>query len=1268
MSCKLSLLSVLNMLVLLGFYVPKSKAEKIFVTGKDHGELSPGHVQAAEDFFSSKLKQNGNFDAEKIMEFLQYLKHEKKVVVKEVYETILFEKLAIDIKKYKKSKKKAEEKSGSEGSIIRGYNEYLIPKIEHLYKLVSSNIDQDLWQGIVDDFARVYVTYFIPNGHRSPWPEDVDIVHVGKRLFKPNKFRKNDIDGIQAFNLQTDRKNIVPIRGCLGKHIKLYHYLSPEELKKLIKCGYDISKIDPGVSILWQKPSYTNKKKDLAEVDYFPEDDDRIVYKRVNFRSRLSEKIKTKFKNKRNGRTYDLKVKMGQEVHSELLVSRLLAKAGLNQDRVQYRKKVRIYLEDESLEEFFAAFASKYRIESIARFIKAHGVEEETGVEWIEIKDVLLEGRPDDEVRVAPFDIGSWDLQNRREYRSLILLLGWMGIHDLHPGNCKLVFKESDQGLMPMHRLHDPASSLGGPMYLKKPKQIFSLGSIYRVNAFTDSFVKLDKKEKNVKIFWNDFANRRRNFQNTTWFDLKWMARNIASIDKQQIWDILVQTGMPFPIAKIYYLKLLLRRNEILKSFDLDSEFELDDVPDLKDVNLQDEDGDVIKKGKVVKTYFKDKNDPVQIASNWWTALPSLITFDIPVQEWRIAQSKDNGTSGLSGLEGVKQDLNLSNFSRTSTKFPIGLGITAIATRRVEPNFQLMGANGKIHLYKITDSIQLQVGVDSPLLRKLIKKVPILEADFKLSLYVKEFRHIHYEDEVGKAYFSKYDLIKIICNINHYAAFKLKPLEVIHSFDKIGFEMESGIGAYSTDPIFSNELSFLGGIRKITSNYIVRDQYGELHYYKDRDFGNYGGLSLDLGSVNLFALNLPLFNMRLGSSRFTYHMKDYVMRLPEQDRDKAEELVTESRKLKEYLALKDLSKSQVSSDAVDLNYSVDAKGSASTKGLGLLFLFNKLSAKSKVSSEVTLKNGEHKYFYRISRVDNKHVGVEQLELEISSFDLLVKNRKRTQIELEMDEDEGENFVLVLRTEGFYRSRTLEKVNALIHDLNRRYSVDNTNQFYDNFILPTEDQIKKYPKVYALTHTFLFGKELKKIFSKYSDNEIKAITRSHFTNSWYFTPGEPAKIKDFRKKYALKVRVNKVLALYKKIKNDYGREPNREINRSIAKNLVKLVRLLKTDVFGLHFFKEVCGKDGMFVIGEITGLLRSYSALNDLMQLQRRRFMAKSWGTYVDRPPLQKFLRKNRLIPPSSHIEKSNTDNDIFGKLQTGVPPNLDSLYNHNDHF
>lgn len=1270
MFSRLALLNAFKIVVLLNTMTVSLQAES-FTAEKDHGELSAEHVQASKDYFSDRLKHDGSFSAEKIANFIEYLSYERNVVAGEIYETTLFEKLVIDVKKYKNARKKSKEVSGLQGSVVRGYDQYLIPRMQYLLKLVKANEKQDQWQAIVDDFARAYVSYFIPNGHRSIWPEDVDIPQIGKKLLKPYKFVKEDKNGIEAFNLRVGNKNIGPVRECLGNYIKLGDYLSPIELKQLINCGYDISKIDPGVSAFWHRPLDQDSANPTDGPEYFPQAEDRIIYKRVNFRSRLSEKIKTQFVNKRNGKTYDLKIKMGQEAHSDFAVSKLLEQTGLNQDRVQYREKVRIYLEDSSLDEFFAAFASKYRIESIARFVKAHGIEEKTGIEWVDFNDVLLEGRPKDEIRVSPFDIGSWDLQNRREYRSLILLLGWMGIHDLHPGNCKLLFKETQDGLKVLHRFHDPASSLGGPMYLKKPKQVFSLGSIYRVNAFASSFISLDRNDEFVKIRWNDFANRRRNFKDTTWYDLKWMARNIASIEKEKIWSILIDSGMPFPVAKIYYFKLLKRRNQIIQTFELEEEFAIDDVPNLKDVNLKDEEGDVIKKGKVVKTYFKGKNDPVQIATNWWTALPALMTFDIPVQDWRIAQTNDSAVSGLSGLEGIKQDLNLTNFSRIRTKFPVGLGITAIATRKVEPNFHIMGANGKIHLYQITDSIQLQVGVDSPFFSKLLRRLPLLDGDFRLSIFIKEFRHIHYKDKVDKAYFSRFDLIKILTNINHYAAFKLKPLELIHTFDKIGFELESGVGVHSTDPFINNEFSFLGGSGKITSDYTLRDQYGQIHYYKDRDIRSYGGFSLDLGTIDLLALNLPLVSMNLGSSSFKYKMKDFVMKLPEQDRDKSLDQLTQTRRMREYIALKKLSKKSSEkelSELVDLNYSVDAKGSASSKGLGLWFLFNNLSAKSKVKSEVTLGDGEKKYFYRIAHTDNKHVGIERFELDVSSFDLFVKNRKRTSVELEMDEDEGENFVLAIRTEDFFRSRKLEKVNALIYDLNRRYSFDSREPFYDEFILPNEEQVKKYPKVYALTHTFLFGKELKKTFTKYDESTIKAIAKSHFTNSWFFTPGGTRKVKGIGKKIVLTTKVNKVLSLYRKIKNEYAGQPSRERNRKISKYLVKLARVLQTEVYGLHFFRETLGKKGMFVIGEITGLLRSFSALNDLMQLQRRRFMAKSWGNYRDRPPLQKFLRKRRLIPPLVQIDKTNPDNSIFGKTQTGVPPNLESLYNHNDHF
>ena len=80
------------------------------------------------------------------------------------------------------------------------------------------------------------------------------------------------------------------------------------------------------------------------------------------------------------------------------------------------------------------------------------------------------------------------------------------------------------------------------------------------------------------------------------------------------------------------------------------------------------------------------------------------------------------------------------------------------------------------------------------------------------------------------------------------------------------------------------------------------------------------------------------------------------------------------------------------------------------------------------------------------------------------------------------------------------------------------------------------------------------------------------------------------------------------------------------------------------------------------------MIPNYSSLQDLQQLQRRRFGAKSWGGYKAVSPLQKFLRYQRQIAPSVFIDKSVSDNVIFGPLELSLPPNIELFYGHGTQF
>jgi hypothetical protein len=49
-------------------------------------------------------------------------------------------------------------------------------------------------------------------------------------------------------------------------------------------------------------------------------------------------------------------------------------------------------------------------------------------------------------------------------------------------------------------------------------------------------------------------------------------------------------------------------------------------------------------------------------------------------------------------------------------------------------------------------------------------------------------------------------------------------------------------------------------------------------------------------------------------------------------------------------------------------------------------------------------------------------------------------------------------------------------------------------------------------------------------------------------------------------------------------------------------------------------------------------------------------MGKSWGTYPVVPPIQKFLRTQRYIPPTLLITSVIPLQDIFGTLPTAQAP------------
>lgn len=1229
--------------------------------GLDQASLHSAHIKDTNTYFEKHLKSEGKYNAEKISSYISHLEKMRDEIKSDIYETTLFEKLELDVKKFKKSQKKARQKSdANQGSeILHGFEHFILPTMYKLLNHVNQNAQEDILDGILADFVRGFVTYYMPDGYRSFWPGDADGLQIGAKALLPYWFRKEDKHKIEASNLQVGEVFEARISNCLNISVDKDHFLSNIEILKLKECGFDISLLNPGISAFWMPPQ--NPIQVNEAYSSIPLESERIYYRKVSLRSKSSPKIKAYFK--RDKKKHNIKIKFGHEVHTDLFASKIAEMIGFSADEQVYKNRVKVYFEKgDSFEEYRSALANKYGIESIARFTIANGKDEHG--EWMLLEDTMVEGRPDHELRLAPFDIMSWGLLNRREYRSFIMFAAWIGLHDVQPTNFKQLFQKMDDGtLFPLHRMHDLGASFGGRLDLKQPKNPFGWAEFYKANHFHSSFLKTSPRKDSFFLNWNDWSNRRGNFKHTTYNDAVWMIRKILTYcTEEKLLEAAEFSGMPSAVGKLFVHKLLMRQNEMIHATQLEKEFASHPLEALKYLHIEDEQGEVLKKGKIVRRSFPGQNTPVQLNKNWWTSIPGLITFDLPVAKWGNHSYASTQVRGK-GFQGIQLGAGIGGKHANESKYrlPIGIGVQLIFTRRVRPNTHYLNTEDQVRLYQIEDQVKIQVGADSPLLEHLIKKVSPLSGGGQIKFYEKSIRHIHYTDHVKAGYASAFRIPKIASNIHKFATEELKPLELVRHFDKVGIEFTADAGVYSAKPVFENGVGI--GLTYINMNSVhyARDEYGQMHVYDDNANTDLHRFHLSIAYLNLGVVNAPLFKFAHYNESFNNQVKDYILNKEDKCRyhDQSESGSQNTENELEWLKKIEIyQNNQQKPKPEEYTFSVDASGKKHGKSFGAGFIFNREKFTSESKFRVKSPSGDLDNFYRFEIAYAKYTGWNGgLNQDIPTLDILVNHRTSNKLTLEMELAEKKDFVITIRSEDFFKSRSQEKVNLLIQSLNQRYSQNDETPFYRDFTLPPLEEVTKYPKVYAVTHVFVQGNK--------SIQKIKSIDQHQFIESLdeYFSK---KKSKRFKLNPFKKHRIKK---LFRKLKNlSETAEKNLEDRQKFGKTFVKLLYDLETDHYGLHMLKEISGTDGVFVMGQIYGLLRSFSSLGDLQQLQRRRFMAKSWGSYDARPVLQRFMRHQRLVRPVAFIEKLYSDIDIFGSLETAINPNFDLPYSHDRQF
>lgn len=1232
--------------------------------GVDHAPLSEGHINDRASFIDRQLKHNGQYDPQKILAFIARLKKEQKEFQHDVYETKIIEKLELDLKSWKAAEKKAEESSNLQSRYQMAFTNYLLPLMETLYQRVQNHQQPETWEALVAEFVRGYTSFYVPNAFRTVWPFDIQMGEVVKRALLPQRF-KRDEKRLEANNLQVSADNIKAIEFCLRRPIKLGSYLRQDVLENIMACGIDISKFDPGVSMLWKALSpeelQTIHQEDLRE---FPREDQSVKFKKVILRGQGSPKLKVSFPGA-DGKAKYLKLKIGNEVHTDRAVSKLLELGGFNQDQMLYRKKIRVDLGKTSYDEFKSLYANKYNLAGLERYIFARGGS--LGSEWIIFKDVVLEAKPDYELRLGPVDFGSWDLMNRREFRSFSLYLAWLGVIDTKLANFRFALRRHDQNFVPLVRMQDMGFSLAPSIFIRKPRSFFVIDTSYTVNEFDTTFIASNAKRSEVRLLWNDFARRSRNTVMTTYNDLKWLARKIAAIKSEDIYQALIDSGMPEPVAKVYHLKLLHRRNHMLEAFALEDELPLLEIPNLKDFNPYDhEQHPAIKNGQVTQTAFKDKTNIVHPQKTWVTVLMDLASFNIPVYKWAGASEQLDNETSLKGVQALSHRLGIKpSYGQTWTSnVPLGIGLQAVLSRKVEPSKQIINYKGKNHLFQIVDQVTIRFDLNSPFLNQLLKSLKYIGLSANIKFFEQRYEFIHYSDHGNKAYLRPFLLHKILSNIEHFAAYKLDVHEVIKCYSRYGLESEAGVGVYLGDPFLSNEVGGLFGRRNELAKYYFRDQFQQLHIYVDQLKTLAFGFNLDILTTDFKVGQSSLLKLEFGKNKFRLDTKNLLFKMNELNRDLEDSKLSPQRRQQEYQVLNEIKhnkfKQEKTYDFVTQNFKFDAQGKVASTSRSLFWLFSKEKQKITSTNNIVSTQGKERHFLRMLSSKRKSTGIEQFNFFLNNSDALMKLRKRIRIESEIDRDYPQNFIAILRSEDFFRDRDKDSLLALMNDLNRRYGNNETHLFYDPKRLAHVDNDIDFKQIYALTRVFINGKKLLISLKNKSQQELKNGLNEHFSNLEKEKAFFPQLRRDFE--------VRRTLTIIKKIQNLLNHSDLRVSVLSLAKLYHKLLKSLKTEYYGLSFLKSILTKDDLFVMSDIAGVHASYSTSQDIQEQQRRRFAATSWGSYHKAPPIQKFLRYERLVRSSMQIQKLLPDQIALGFLEVGIAPNLYQTFDGNSLF
>lgn len=261
-----------------------------------------------------------------------------------------------------------------------------------------------------------------------------------------------------------------------------------------------------------------------------------------------------------NGKKKKFKLKFLSETNSEVTAATLLSALGFNTDASQRINRVKVRFKDGEKAIFHRDLESYYAYWELQNAVLEDGRDAQG--DYLILREALLEGRSEELTRVGAWSYTKTGHPETREVRALPVFMAWIANNDM---------KESGQNKVILNR-NFPAEKL----FFTNGDLGWSFGNFLfpeSVGWFKWNVIK-DIREDSVSFNYLTWHYTEL-FQHTTWDDARWMVRLIARLSRDQIRAAVLAGQWNPKVENVLIEKLVARRNQLVKTFELDKEFAL---------------------------------------------------------------------------------------------------------------------------------------------------------------------------------------------------------------------------------------------------------------------------------------------------------------------------------------------------------------------------------------------------------------------------------------------------------------------------------------------------------------------------------------------------------------------------------------------------------------------------------------------------------------------------------------------------------------------